>query len=64
MNRRDFLYTGLAGGVGLSLGDMLKLRAENPQGQLKAKAQSIIHIYLPGGMASQESWDPKSWTIR
>ena len=59
MNRRDFLYTGLAGGVGLSLGDMLKLRAENPQGQLKAKAQSIIHIYLPGGMASQESWDPK-----
>ena len=59
MNRRDFLYTGLVGGLGLSLGDMLKLRAENASSPIKAKAQSIIHIYLPGGMASQESWDPK-----
>jgi hypothetical protein len=59
MNRRDFLYTGLVGGLGLSLGDMLKLRAENASSPIKAKAQSIIHIYLPGGMSAQESWDPK-----
>ena len=24
-----------------------------------AKAQSVIHIFLPGGMAHQESFDPK-----
>jgi len=56
MNRRDFLYTGLFGGLGLSLGDALKLQAESP---LTPKAQSVIHIYLPGGAAAQEMWDPK-----
>lgn len=56
MNRREFLYTGLFGGLGLSVGDALKLQAESP---LVAKAQSVIHIYLPGGAAAQEMWDPK-----
>ncbi len=26
---------------------------------IEAKAKSIIHIFLPGGSAHQESWDPK-----
>lgn len=56
MNRRDFLYTGLFGGLGLSMGDALKLQAESP---LNPKAQSVIHIFLPGGAAAQETWDPK-----
>jgi len=56
MNRRDFLYTGLFGGLGLATGDMLKLQA---QSGLVPKAQSVIHIYLPGGAAAQEMWDPK-----
>jgi hypothetical protein len=56
MNRKDFIYTGLVGGLGLSMGDILKLQAESPQ--LKAKAQSVIHIYLPGGFAAQETFDP------
>lgn len=56
MNRREFLYTGLFGGLGLSMGDMLKLQAESP---LVPRAQSVIHIYLPGGAAAQETWDPK-----
>ena len=59
-SRREFLYTGLVGGLGLSLGNFMKLRAEeltqaNPH---KAVAESIIHIYLPGGCAHQETWDP------
>jgi hypothetical protein len=29
---------------------------------IEAKAQSVIHIYLPGGMAHQESWDPKPYS--
>lgn len=55
MNRRDFLYTGFIGGLGLSMGDILKLQA---QSNLTSKAQSIIHIYLPGGFAAQETFDP------
>ena len=55
MNRRDFLYSGLVGGLGLSMGDILKLQAES---QLTPKAQSVIHIYLPGGAASHETFDP------
>lgn len=56
MNRREFLYTGLVGGLGLTAGDALKLQA---QSAIIPKAQSIIHIYLPGGAAAQEMWDPK-----
>ena len=56
MNRREFLYTGLFGGLGLSLGQGMKLQAES---RLAAKAQSVIHIFLPGGAAAQETWDPK-----
>jgi hypothetical protein len=60
-NRREFLYTGLVGGLGLTLGDYLKLRAEEQKEltPLEAKADSLIHIYLPGGAAAQETWDPK-----
>lgn len=29
---------------------------------IEAKAKSVIHIYLPGGMAHQESWDPKPYS--
>lgn len=56
MNRRDFLYTGFIGGLGLSMGDILKLRAEST---IKPKAESVIHIFLPGGIAAQEYLDPK-----
>jgi hypothetical protein len=56
MDRREFLYTGLFGGLGLSLGDVLKL---NAQSSISPKAQSVIHIFLPGGAAAQETWDPK-----
>ena len=57
MNRREFVYAGLVGGLGLSMGDILRLQAQSPQTP-HAKAQSIIHIYLPGGAAAQETWDP------
>ena len=56
MNRRDFIYTGLVGGLGLSMGDIFKLQAES---KINPKAQSVIHIYLPGGIAAQEFLDPK-----
>jgi len=59
-SRREFLFAGLAGGIGLSLPQLLKAEMMIPEvGKVEAKADSIIHIYLPGGMAHQESWDPK-----
>jgi hypothetical protein len=61
-SRRDFLYVGLMGGMGLTLPDLLRLQAAPAMPSVesfKPVADSIIHIYLPGGMAHQESWDPK-----
>jgi hypothetical protein len=56
-NRREFLFVGLAGSVGLSLGNLFKLQAQSTTA--KARAQSVINIFLPGGIAAQESFDPK-----
>lgn len=56
--RRGFLSVGLAGGIGLSLADFFRLQAAEPTAK-EGKAKSLIHIYLPGGMAHQESFDPK-----
>ena len=63
-NRREFLYVGLVGSLGLSLGNLFKLQASETAAAsgtsaLPAAAKSIINIYLPGGMAAQESFDPK-----
>ena len=62
-NRREFLFVGFIGTLGLSLGEMFRLQATTPTGKLangkSAPAQSIINIYLPGGMAAQETFDPK-----
>ncbi|MEY4854074.1 MAG: hypothetical protein RIR32_750, partial [Verrucomicrobiota bacterium] len=49
------------GTLGLTLPGMLRLRAlELPKVEtFDALADAVIHIYLPGGMAQHESWDPK-----
>ena len=59
LSRRSFLQVGVVGGLGLSLGEYFKLQAEEPASEPKAKA--CIHIFLPGGMAQQESFDPKPY---
>ncbi len=60
LGRREFLFAGLAGGIGLSLPQLLQAESTLPDvAKITAKADSIIHIYLPGGIAHQESWDPK-----
>ncbi|HEX6962336.1 MAG TPA: DUF1501 domain-containing protein, partial [Lacipirellula sp.] len=60
--RRDFLVVGAAG-LGLDLADFLALRqaqaAMNDYEQPPVVAESVIHIYLPGGLSAQESFDPK-----
>ena len=60
-SRRDFIQIGAIAGLGLTLPEMMKLRAiEMPKVESYTPvAESVIHIYLPGGMAQHESWDPK-----
>jgi hypothetical protein len=59
-NRREFLFTGVIGTLGLTMGNLFKLQAAAASGHApKAVAQSVIQIYLPGGMAAQETFDPK-----
>ena len=60
--RREFLYAGWMGGLGLSLGQLFRHQAnaaEPPNQAPTAKAKSVIHIYLQGGFAHMDSFDPK-----
>ena len=60
LDRRMFLHVGAVGALGLTLPQFLRLQAADPAPAKKGpKAESIIHIFLPGGSAHQESWDPK-----
>jgi hypothetical protein len=60
--RREFIRVGVVGSLGLTLGDYFALKARAEQKNYVSKegpAKSVIQIVLPGGMAHQESWDPK-----
>src|SRR3989440_3607957 len=62
--RRAFLHVGVVGGLGLTLADFFRLQAQADMklpGGKEGPAKSIIHIFLPGGMAHQESFDPKPY---
>src|SRR6267142_139479 len=56
-NRREFMFVGVLGSIGLTLGNLFKLQGQTVS--FKAQAQSVINIFLPGGIAAQESFDPK-----
>lgn len=58
LSRRNFLHVGAIGALGLTLDQYMRLQAADPV-KKKAKAEACIHIFLPGGSAHQESWDPK-----
>jgi hypothetical protein len=65
VSRRDFLHVGVVGGLGLTLADFLRLK--EARGDLKdyasveGPAKSVIYIFLPGGAAHQETFDPKPY---
>src|SRR5262245_5257668 len=56
-SRRTFLQVGAVTGLGLTLDGVL--RAQPYPVSKEGKAKSVIHIFLPGGSAHQDSWDPK-----
>jgi len=55
MKRRTFLQAGFIGGLGLPFLNADQKFYESVEGP----AKSVIFIYLPGGMAHQETLDPK-----
>jgi hypothetical protein len=71
LDRRRFLHVGLIGGLGLTLPGWLRIRARQAAQDAAAgiaaapiadpKARAVIHLFLPGGMAQQESFDPKPY---
>src|SRR5262245_19916754 len=58
VTRRNFLALG-AFGAGLTLADLLRLRAASPTTPSLAKQKSAIMIYLPGGPSHLDMYDPK-----
>ncbi len=63
-SRREFLHVGLLAGLGLTLPEFLGMQAQGAQKHYDSKegvAKSVIQIFLPGGMAQQESFDPKPY---
>jgi hypothetical protein len=52
-------------GAGLTLADFFQLQQAQAEQKnydfLEAKAKSVIHIFLPGGAAQQETFDPKPY---
>ncbi len=56
MSRRTALKAGFLGLAGLSLGDLLRLRAE---GTASRKDTAVILLWLDGGPSQLETYDPK-----
>src|SRR5262245_48221053 len=58
MSRRAFLQIGGSAVLGLSLADLLRLRAMS-SGETTGSARSVILLWLWGGPAQLDTWDPK-----
>jgi hypothetical protein len=62
-SRRNFLTVGALTGLGITLDGFLRFQATKAEQKhyisKEGKAKSVIHIFLPGGMAHQDSFDPK-----
>jgi Protein of unknown function (DUF1501) len=59
LHRRAVLQAGCLAGTGLLLPDLLRARAAAPARGTFGRAKSVIVLYLHGGHAQQETWDPK-----
>lgn len=57
--RRDLFRVGWLGGLGLTLGDYFHLQAQASDNRNQPTAKNVIHIYLQGGFAHMDSFDPK-----
>ena len=59
--RRDFIKVGSLGFLGLNLAQSLRMQAATPARLAsQAKAKSCILLWLEGGPAQMDTWDPKT----
>lgn len=64
-SRRDFLRVGVLAGLGAGEWNLLQAvaGATTPtRALIEPRAKSVINIFLPGGMAHQDTWDPKPYS--
>lgn len=61
-SRRSFLKVGALAGLGV--GELLRLEAlaTGTASPARASAKSVINIFLPGGLAQQDTFDPKPYS--
>ncbi|MCI0684325.1 MAG: DUF1501 domain-containing protein [Gemmataceae bacterium] len=60
LHRREVLRLGSAAGLALTLPDLLRAQQRSPTSTgTFGRAKSVIVLYLHGGHAQQETWDPK-----
>lgn len=67
MLRREFIRRSVVGAGALALpGSLRSVHAQEGVGKVAAplvpKADSVIFIWLPGGIAQTDTWDPKRYT--
>ena len=63
LNRRNFLKTASAATLGaLAAGDPRQILAKASNEKIEATADSVIVLWMGGGMASTETFDPKRYT--
>jgi hypothetical protein len=58
LTRRAFVQVGASSVLGLSLADLLRLRAQGPAAST-GPARSVLLLWLWGGPAHLDTWDPK-----
>lgn len=60
LQRRQVLQAGAVFGLGFA--DVLRATSRSPlDDEFPARASSVIHVHLPGGLAHQDSFDPKPY---
>ncbi len=60
-SRREFLKVGALSSLGLTLGDYFRLQDAFAETTPTAKAESVIFIFMAGGMSHMETFDPKPY---
>src|SRR6476646_23186 len=61
MNRREFIKKSAIATAGLTTASLMAAEEKSVK-KLTSKADAIIHIWLPGGIAQTDTWDPKKYT--
>src|SRR5262245_28172624 len=59
LSRRSVIRAGLAGLVGLSLPELLRLQARSAEATAARRDTAVIYVLQEGGAPQHETWDPK-----